>query len=30
MRIYLVQHGLAIPKEVDPERPLSEQGREDV
>ncbi len=30
MRIYLAQHGLAIPKEVDPERPLSAQGREDV
>jgi phosphohistidine phosphatase len=30
MRIYLTQHGLAVPKDVDPERPLSEQGREDV
>jgi hypothetical protein len=30
MRIDLVQHGLAVPKEVDPDRPLSEQGREDV
>jgi phosphohistidine phosphatase len=30
MRIYLTQHGLAVPKEVDPERPLSEQGRGDV
>ncbi len=30
MRIYLAQHGLAVAKEVDPERPLSAQGREDV
>lgn len=30
MRIYLAQHGLAEPKEIDPERPLSEQGHEDV
>lgn len=30
MRIYLAQHGLALPKEVDPDRPLSEQGRGDV
>jgi len=30
MRIYLTQHGLAVPKDVDPERPLSEQGRQDV
>jgi phosphohistidine phosphatase len=30
MRVYLAQHGLAVPKETDPERPLSEQGREDV
>jgi phosphohistidine phosphatase len=30
MRIYLTQHGLALPKDVDPERPLSAQGREDV
>ncbi len=30
MRIYLPQHGLAAPNEVDPDRPLSEQGREDV
>jgi len=30
MKLYLVQHGQAVPKEVDPERPLSEQGREDV
>ena len=30
MRIYLTQHGLAVPKDVDPDRPSSEQGREDV
>lgn len=30
MRLYLVQHGQAVDKTVDPERPLSEQGREDV
>ena len=30
MRIYLTQHGLAVSKDVDPDRPLSEQGREDV
>ena len=30
MRIYLTQHGLAVPKDVDPDRPLGEQGREDV
>jgi phosphohistidine phosphatase len=30
MRIYLAQHGLAVSKEVDPERPLSEEGWEDM
>jgi len=30
MRIYLTQHGPAVPKDVDPDRPLNEQGREDV
>lgn len=30
MRVYLAQHGLAVPKEVNPERPLSEQGRRDL
>lgn len=30
MKLYLVQHGDAVAKEVDPERPLSESGREDV
>ena len=27
MRLYLVQHGEALPKEIDPERPLSKEGR---
>lgn len=30
MRLYLVQHGEAVDKGIDPERPLSGQGREDV
>jgi len=30
MRVYLVQHGDAVAKEVDPERPLSDRGRDDV
>lgn len=30
MILYLVQHGAALPEEVDPERPLSEQGIRDV
>ncbi len=30
MRLYVVQHGEAVPKEVDPDRPLSEKGRLDV
>ncbi len=30
MRLYLVQHGDAVAKDVDPERPLSDQGRADV
>jgi len=30
MRLYLVQHGEALAKEVDPQRPLSAQGRGDV
>jgi len=30
MKLYLVQHGDAVSKEVDPERPLSEQGEADV
>jgi len=30
MRLYLVQHGDALSKDVDPERPLSDRGRRDV
>ena len=30
MRLYLVQHGQALPKETDPERPLSEPGQADI
>ena len=30
MRVYLVQHGQAAPKDVDPDRPLTEAGRRDV
>ncbi len=30
MNLYLVQHGDAKPEAEDPERPLSEQGRDDV
>ncbi|UCH52852.1 MAG: phosphohistidine phosphatase SixA [Pseudomonadota bacterium] len=30
MKLYLVQHGAACAKEVDPERPLTEQGKDDV
>mgnify|MGYP001567668317 CR=1 FL=1 len=30
MRLYLTQHGLAVPPEVDRDRPLSLAGREDV
>jgi len=30
MKLYLVQHGEAVSKEVDPERPLTEQGETDV
>lgn len=30
MRVYLVQHGDAVPKEVDPDRPLSDTGRQDI
>lgn len=30
MKLYLVQHGDACSKEIDPERPLSEQGKADV
>ena len=30
MKLYLVQHGEAVSKQDDPERPLSEQGLQDV
>ncbi len=30
MKLYLVQHGEALPKEDDPARPLSEKGQADV
>ncbi len=30
LRIYLVQHGLAVDKAIDPDRPLSEQGIAEV
>ncbi|UCG17179.1 MAG: phosphohistidine phosphatase SixA [Phycisphaerales bacterium] len=30
MKLYLVQHGAAVPKEEDPDRPLSETGAADV
>ncbi|NEX20293.1 phosphohistidine phosphatase SixA [Thiorhodococcus mannitoliphagus] len=30
MHLYLAQHGLAVPEDVDPERPLSPQGRTDI
>ncbi len=30
MRIYLMQHGKPVSKEEDPDRPLSEQGKNDV
>lgn len=30
MRLYLMQHGSAVPKETDPDRPLSAEGHADV
>lgn len=30
MKLYLVQHGEAVPRSEDPERPLTAQGRDDV
>ncbi|MCP5364458.1 MAG: phosphohistidine phosphatase SixA [Hyphomicrobiales bacterium] len=30
MKLYLVQHGEAVPESVDPNRPLTDQGREDI
>ena len=30
MRLFLVQHGDAVPADIDPERPLSDKGRADI
>ena len=30
MKLYLIQHGAAVPKDVDPDRPLSQDGKKDV
>jgi phosphohistidine phosphatase len=30
MRLYIVQHGDSLPKDVDPDRPLSDRGRADI
>jgi phosphohistidine phosphatase len=30
MQLLLIQHGEAIPEEIDPERPLTAKGREDI
>ena len=30
MRLYLVQHGDSVAKEIDPDRPLSDRGRADI
>ena len=30
MHIYLVQHGAAVPKDENPEKPLSDSGRDDI
>jgi len=30
MRLYIVQHGDSLPKDVNPDRPLSDQGRTDI
>ncbi len=30
MRLYVVQHGDSLPKDVDPDRPLSNRGRADI
>ena len=30
MHIYLVQHGAAAPKDENPEKPLSDSGRDDI
>jgi phosphohistidine phosphatase len=30
MRLYIVQHGDSVPKDIDPDRPLSDRGRTDI
>jgi len=30
MRLYIVQHGDSLPKDADPDRPLSDRGRADI
>lgn len=30
MRLYLIQHGIAVPEEQDPQKPLSQEGRDDT
>ncbi len=30
MKVYLMQHGEPVPKDIDPERPLSDRGKSDV
>ncbi len=30
MRLFVVQHGDAVPKDIDPDRPLSDQGQADI
>ncbi|MGQ0662176.1 MAG: phosphohistidine phosphatase SixA [Pseudomonadota bacterium] len=30
MKLYLVQHGDALPQDIDPDRPLSDKGRNDI
>ena len=30
MRLFIVQHGDAVPKEIDPDRPLSDRGKADI
>jgi len=30
MRLYLIQHGIALPEEKDPEKPLSPEGKEET
>ncbi len=30
MRLYIVQHGDSVPKDIDPDRPLSDRGRADI